>query len=108
MNRYLVGRGLSFSLDHCHSCKGIWLDGNEWETLQDRNLHDDLHSMLTDFWQSRARQEEQRRRMEQIYRAKFGDEDFERIQEIRAWVDGHPKKAELLGYLTDTDPFVAW
>ena len=26
MVKYLVGRGLDFSLDHCHGCKGIWLD----------------------------------------------------------------------------------
>src|SRR6267378_8405588 len=47
MVKYLVGRGLSFSLDHCQGCKGIWLDRNEWEALKKRNLHDDLNTMFT-------------------------------------------------------------
>lgn len=50
MLKYLVGHGLSFSLDHCEGCKGIWLDRNEWEALKKRNLHDDINSMLTSFW----------------------------------------------------------
>src|SRR5712672_743894 len=31
MIKFLVGRGLSFTLDHCEGCKGTWLDRNEWE-----------------------------------------------------------------------------
>src|SRR6185436_406508 len=34
MVKYLVGRGLDFSVDHCAGCKGIWLDRNEWEALK--------------------------------------------------------------------------
>src|SRR6267154_518827 len=32
MVKYLVGHGLTFNLDHCEGCKGIWLDKNEWQT----------------------------------------------------------------------------
>src|SRR5262245_13163217 len=50
MIKYLVGRGLDFTLDHCRGCKGIWLDRNEWAALRKRNLHDDMNTMFTSFW----------------------------------------------------------
>ncbi|MBC8029523.1 MAG: zf-TFIIB domain-containing protein [Pyrinomonadaceae bacterium] len=104
MVKYMVGRGTGFSLDHCHSCKGIWLDKNEWEVLRKRNLHDDLNSMLTEFWQSEALKEERRKRFERINQTKFGAEDYAEIKRIRDWLEGHDKKHELLAYLTDDDP----
>jgi Zn-finger nucleic acid-binding protein len=104
MVKYMVGRGTGFSLDHCHSCKGIWLDRNEWEVLRKRNLHDDLNSMLTEFWQSEALREERRKRFERINLAKFGADDFAEIKRVRDWLEGHEKKHELLAYLTDDDP----
>ncbi len=104
MVKYLVGRGTGFSLDHCHGCKGIWLDKNEWEVLRDRNLHDDLNSMLTDFWQSGALKEERSKSFERINLARFGPKDYAEIKRVRAWLDGHDQKQALLAYLTDTDP----
>ena len=105
MVKYLVGRGLSFSLDHCLGCKGIWLDRNEWETLKNRNLHDDLNSMLTSFWQAAAQKEKRKKSLEQIYLGRFGPEEYGEIKRIRAWLDGNRNKQYLLAYLTDADPY---
>jgi Zn-finger nucleic acid-binding protein len=105
MVKYLVGRGFSFTLDHCQGCKGIWLDRNEWEALKARNLHDDVNSMLTAFWQDEAQKEDRKKRMEQIYIGKFGVEDYAEIERIRAWLATRQTKQELLAYLTDKDPF---
>ena len=105
MVKYLVGRGFSFTLDHCEGCKGIWLDRNEWEALKKRNLHDDLNSMLTSFWQSAARKEERKKSLEQIYIGRFGPEDYAEIKKIREWLDGHRHKQHLIAYLTDVDPY---
>ena len=105
MAKYLVGRGLNFTVDHCEGCKGIWLDRNEWETLKKRNLHDDLNAMLTQFWQVAARKEARKKNLEQIYIGRFGAEDFLEIQRIRAWLDTNPNKQHLIAYLTDRDPF---
>ena len=104
MVKYLVGRGLNFTVDHCGGCKGIWLDQNEWESLRKRNLHDDLHSMLTSFWQASARKEERRKKLEQIYTNRFGQKDYSEIKRIRAWLDSHANKQYLIAYLTDADP----
>jgi len=105
MVKYFVGRGLGFSVDHCQGCKGIWLDRNEWETLKSRNLHDDLNSMLTAFWQEAARKEKRKKSMEQIYLGRFGQQDYAEIKRIRAWLDNHAQKQYLVAYLTDVDPY---
>jgi Zn-finger nucleic acid-binding protein len=105
MLKYFVGHGLGFALDHCEGCKGIWLDRNEWETLKKRNLHDDLNSMLTAFWQAAARKEERTKKLEQIYINRFGVEDYAELKRIRTWLDRHENKQLLLAYLTDKDPF---
>ena len=105
MVKYLVGRGLGFTLDHCQGCKGIWLDKNEWEALRERNLHDDVNSMFTSFWQEAAQKEARKKRLEQIYISRFGADDYAEIERMRAWLDGRQNKQDLLAYLTDKDPF---
>ncbi len=107
MVKYLVGRGLGFSLDHCEGCKGIWLDQNEWETLKSRNLHDDLNAMLTAFWQAAARKEQRKNSLEQIYLGRFGSDEYAELKRIRSWIDSHENKQKqyLLAYLTDADPY---
>jgi Zn-finger nucleic acid-binding protein len=105
MVKYLAGRGLSFTVDHCHGCKGIWLDGNEWEALRKRNLHDDLNLMFTSFWQTEATRIERKKKMEQIYIGRFGLDDYAEIKRIRFWLEGKTNREELLAYLIDKDPF---
>jgi len=105
MVKYLVGHGFSFTIDHCEGCKGVWFDRNEWEVLKERNLHDDLNSMFTSFWQDAAQKEARKKRLEQIYISRFGADDYAEIERIRTWLATHPKKQDLLAYLTDKDPF---
>lgn len=107
MVKYLVGRGLDFTLDHCQGCKGIWLDRNEWEALKKRNLHDDLNLMFTSFWQSGAEREARKKRMEQRYVTRFGVDDYTEIKRIRWWLETKTNREELLAFLIDKDPFDA-
>ncbi len=102
--RFRVGHGTGFSLDHCGTCNGVWLDRNEWETLKVRNLHDDIHRIFTAEWQGAIHAEARRTALERIYRQNFGDADFAEVQKIRAWIDAHPKRRALLAYLTDPKP----
>ena len=105
MIKYLVGHGFSFTIDHCDGCKGVWLDRNEWEALKERNLHDDVNSMFTSFWQDAAEKEARKKRLERIYIARFGAEDYKEIERGRAWLATRSNRQELLAYLTDKDPF---
>jgi hypothetical protein len=38
---------------------------------------------------------------------RFGDEDYARIKEIRAWLEQHPQRGALIAYLSDKDPYEA-
>ena len=105
MVKYLVGHGLTFTIDHCHGCKGIWLDGNEWEALKKRNLHDDLNLMFTSFWQKEAQREARKKKMEEIYIDRFGADDYTEIKRIRYWLDTKTNREELLAFLIDKDPY---
>ena len=105
MVKYLAGRGLPFTIDHCHGCKGIWLDGNEWEALRKRNLHDDLNLMFTSFWQTEAQRLARKKKLEQIYTGRFGEADYAEIKRIRYWLEGKVNREELIAYLIDKDPY---
>lgn len=105
MVKYLVGRGLPFTIDHCHGCKGIWLDGNEWEALKKRNLHDDLNLMFTSFWQKEAQRQARKKKMEGIYVDRFGADDYTEIKRIRYWLETKTNREELLAFLIDKDPY---
>ena len=99
LTRYRVGHGIPFSLDQCGQCNGVWLDASEWETLQSRGLHDDLHHMFGPAWQHGVRTEEQRRLTDAQFTRQLGAEDFARVREFGAWLAEHPKASEALAYL---------
>ena len=99
LTRYRVGHGIPFSLDQCNGCNGVWLDAKEWETLQSRGLHDDLHEMFGPGWQHGVRTEEQRRLTEMQFTRQLGEQDFARVREFGKWLAEQPKASEALAYL---------
>jgi Zn-finger nucleic acid-binding protein len=101
LRRHKVGHGVSFSLDRCGTCGGFWLDANEWEILKSRHLNDRLHFVASDAWQAEVARQEREKGHEQIVLEKIGAEDLEKIKSIKAWIEGHPRKAELYGVLLD-------
>ena len=107
MVKFLVGRGLSFTLDHCEGCKGIWLDRNEWEALKKRNLHDDLNLMFTSFWQTEANRMARKKRSRIFMLADSVRTTMRRLSESVCGLDTKPNREELLAYLIDRDPYAA-
>jgi len=98
LTRYQVGHGISFTLDRCGNCNGIWLDEGEWATLRKRGLHDNIHQMFGPGWQFSARNEERRRRSESLFERRLGD-DFGRAREFAEWLAEHPRRSEILAYV---------
>ena len=102
--KYKVGHNLGFSLNRCGHCGGVWFDRNEWEILKSRNLHDDVHLMFSQAWQSAVRREESNAAMDEILRKQLGDADLAEIRRIKSWLQTHPRSAELYAYLvSDSD-----
>jgi Zn-finger nucleic acid-binding protein len=102
--KYKIGHDVNFMVDRCGGCGGVWLDKDEWVTLKDRNLHDNLNDFFTEPWQSEVRRDEVRRNMEFIYKTKFGDEDYERMKSFKMWMDKHSMRHEILAFVSDANP----
>lgn len=102
---YKIRLEIPFTVDHCDACNSMWFDRGEWHALQRRNLHDNLHQIFSAPWQRRLRRERHRVALEAIYAEKFGDADYARIQQVKAWLDAHPHSAALRAYLNAADPY---
>lgn len=105
MARYKIFPDTEFYIDRCRNCNGIWLDQHEWDVLIDRNLHDNLNDFFTRPWQENLRAAETHNHLDSIYLEKLGAEDYERIKEIRAWLNDHPMRGMLLAFLQANDPY---
>ena len=94
-----VGHGISFHIDRCQCCGGIWLDRNEWEVLKSRNLHDEIHFMFSQEWQEDIRAEERRKNYDNEIEKLIGKEDFAKVSEFKKYISSHIAKNIILAYL---------
>lgn len=101
--RSKVGHGVVFHIDRCTSCGGIWFDKNEWEILESRNLHDDVHFIFSTAWQHSIVKEEQRRSYEQRVETILGREAFDRVKDFKSWANNHPRHHTIKAFLADLD-----
>jgi Zn-finger nucleic acid-binding protein len=94
-----------FFVDHCSNCNGVWLDHDEWDVLVEHNLHDRINDLFTTAWQTKLRSEETRITLDTLYREKFGEDDYQHLQEVRDWLSHHPQRAMMLAFLQSADPY---
>jgi Zn-finger nucleic acid-binding protein len=101
LTRARVGHGVAFHLDRCGGCAGFWLDPGEWDALLARGLHDDAHHVFSDAWQADVLREDRRQQRDRLMLGKLGEADWAEAQRVKAWIDGHAHRAEVLAYLTE-------
>lgn len=98
-----VGHGVTFSLDRCGHCGGMWFDKHEWNTLQHHSLGRDVHFVFTKAWQAEVKQtkhiELERARLHKL----LGESGFRELMRITRWVYGHEKKEVLLAVINNAD-----
>ena len=104
MLRYQVGHTLDFAVDQCGHCNGVWLDPDEWKALKQRNLHDEIHLIFSAAWQSQRRKDEAQKLLSGIYAESFGT-DYDKIRQVKAWLDAHPERRRIIDYLFNSDPY---
>jgi hypothetical protein len=46
-----------------------------------------------------VKREVQEQATEESFRRRLGDDDYAKVQTMRAWLDPHPKRSELFAYL---------
>ncbi len=100
MRRVAVGHGKTYHLDRCTSCGGFWFDAQEWESLRASGLHREAHQVFTDAWQAEVRREARKDIAERRLTQRLGVEGLARLNEIKSWVAGHPRGAEIIASLT--------
>ena len=107
MRKLHISKDNSHRLDYSTAVGGVWLDKGEWELLKHEGLAGSLNKILTEQWQGEIREQKSEETFHHIYRAKFGEQDYQKIKELRVWLDGHPHKADLRAYLLAEDPYSA-
>lgn len=103
--KYLVNNSLDFYLDHCGNCNGVWLDQSEWESLRRNGIHKEINKFFTNPWQSHIRADILKERLDKKYLEKFGVEDYEKLKNIKTWLDNNNKRHDILAFLMDEDPY---
>ena len=97
--RYEVGSPHAFLIDQCRNCAGVWCDPGEWEALSEGGLAEHLHLILSEEWQDELAAAGRAAAEGEQWLRQLGAEDLTRISEIKAWLDGHPKRSELYAFL---------
>jgi Zn-finger nucleic acid-binding protein len=105
MRRYNVLPGSALHLDHCANCNAAWCDRGEWDTVIANDLSCRINQLFTEPWQHRVREEEQKAALDFLYLKRFGECDYARVKEVHAWLDGHPRRSELLAFLQAITPY---
>jgi len=105
LRRYKVWPNVTFYLDRCGNCMGVWFDQNEWAYLKAKGQHDEVHEFFGALWQEELREEERREKVERMYQERFGRTDYTKIKRLREWLWNHPQQGALIAYLTDKDPY---
>ncbi len=99
MRRYRIGYGVTFCIDRCSACAGIWFDANEWETLQRHGLHDRVHFVFSDAWRTGLLKDELERIARHRVESKVGADAFTELQRIADWIERHTHRDEVAAYL---------
>lgn len=103
--KYKISSKIPFSIDHCSSCNGAWLDCNEWETLVQNNLYQQMNEFFTEPWQDQLKKDMTVLRFEEHYRNKFGEAEYEKLKGVREWVQASKLRSEMIAFITDEDPY---
>ncbi|QNN24767.1 zf-TFIIB domain-containing protein [Planctomycetales bacterium ZRK34] len=104
MRRYPVGHETDIELERCGNCGGMWFDASEWESLRERNLHDDVHKVFSEVWQTEVFRRQRAEAREKLLHEMLGAEDLDKVRNIKSWLDKHPRRSELYALLHEGYP----
>lgn len=107
MLKYRISKQTNHRLDLSPAVNGIWMDKGEWELLKKSGIADKLNTIFTAPWQKKIRQESSHDIFEQLYLEKFGEQDYNKIKEIRDWLAAHPHADSLRAFLVSDNPWSA-
>ena len=107
MSKHKLSASNDHRLDYSNAVGGIWLDRGEWELLKAEGLAGSLNSVVTQSWQKKLREQTAKEHFEDIYEAKFGQENYAKIKAFREWLNSQKDKADMRAYVVAQDPYSA-
>lgn len=107
MRKFRISAHNEHKLDYSSVVGGLWLDKGEWELLKNEGLAGSLNAVVTQNWQKDIREQNTKQTLTDVYKAKFGEETYEKIKELRHWLLAQDQKADLRAYLMAEDPYSA-
>ncbi|WP_236702646.1 zf-TFIIB domain-containing protein [Thalassomonas actiniarum] len=107
MRKFRLTASNTYRIDYSAGVGGVWLDSGEWELLKEEGLAGSLNAVLTSHWQKNIRTISTKDNFYEIYLDKFGQETYEKVKELRTWLEKQPNKADLRAYLLAEDPYSA-
>lgn len=107
MRKLRLSTSTEHKIDYSASVGGVWLDKGEWQLLKSEGLAGSLNAILTAHWQKNIRINSTKDNFAEIYKEKFGEQAYQKVKELRAWLDQQANKADLRAYLLAEDPYSA-
>lgn len=92
-------RQVTFFVERCPGCKGIWCDDGEWTMLDTLGLSICVPVLFTDEWQSHVRAAEADFRERLATEEKLGVEIAEKLFELAKLLEEHPSGDFGVAYL---------
>jgi Zn-finger nucleic acid-binding protein len=107
MLKYRISLANEHRIDLSPSINGIWMDKGEWDLIKTEGLAGSLNKIFTAPWQRELKEKNATAVFSASYRNQFGDEKYQKIQEIKTWLDEQDDRNSLLAYLAARDPYSA-
>ncbi len=104
MTKFRISKDTAHRLDLSARVNGIWLDKGEWELLKAHGLAGRLNTLFTDFWQRQVREAQADDRLDEMYRSLLGEDDYEKLKELRNWLKQHPQRERMRAFLLAEGP----
>ena len=98
MSKYRFSADKTNRLDYCPHCDEVWLDDGEWRLVEGLALSGDFARLFTQAWQNMVNVEVTEAMEASRMRSVLGG-DFARVEEMREWIQSHPRRLEILARL---------
>ena len=98
MSKYRISAEKTNRLDYCPHCDEVWLDDGEWQLVEGLALSGDFARLFTRAWQNMVKVELTGAMEAERLRTLLGG-DYERVEQVRDWVQAHPRRLEILARL---------
>lgn len=99
MTKFSVSGSASNKIDLCGSCGRFWIDRGEWALVKSLNLDTNLTKIFNEPWQKTIRRDQVSSAKSHRLRDMLSDEEYQRLVDLREWINQHPAKAAILDFL---------